>query len=309
VDSDNKFSKEQDVRNTRSSANLSQGLNAPAPQPSTAQQFQEVEKRMTSFERSTIRWTRVAVGVSILAALFICAQWWEMHSGAKDTRTLAQAAKTQAEKTSTMSDSAEKIRQAAEHLVAQEQRIADNSQQAMDASNRQSKAALDATIANAKRDQRAWVGVMATSPSEGFTETAPWKVTVVFFNSGRTPARNVESSGMFTTSPVPIPRPTPEQIKQLIFRPAQSIAPQGSYREVLGIDYPAEVSTAAQKQGQQMLLSQYAMIKSKQLFLYYFGILKYEDSFGNHRETQFCIFLANPDTKEVGFCDAFNDLN
>ncbi len=158
-------------------------------------------------------------------------------------------------------------------------------------------------------EQRAWVGVQETAAFGGFTETEPWKVTVVFVNSGRTPARNVQSSVMFSTSPVPISGPSPESIKQLQFRPAQSIAPQENYRQALGNDVSAQSSTQFQRQGQQTLISQYPLIKNKQLFLYYFGILKYDDAFGRHRETQFCIFLANLETKEAGFCDAFNDLN
>lgn len=42
--------------------------------------------------------------------------------------------------------------------------------------------------------------------------------------------------------------------------------------------------------------------------MYCFGVLKYDDVFGNHRETEYCIYLANPDTKEVGVCDTFNDV-
>jgi hypothetical protein len=61
--------------------------------------------------------------------------------------------------------------------------------------------------------------------------------------------------------------------------------------------------------GQQTLVSQYTQIKNKQLFLYYYGLLKYEDNSGKPHETQFCILLANPDTKEAGMCDSFNDLN
>jgi len=43
--------------------------------------------------------------------------------------------------------------------------------------------------------------------------------------------------------------------------------------------------------------------------LYYYGILKYDDNSGKARETQYCIFLAVPDTREAAMCDAFNDLN
>jgi hypothetical protein len=182
-------------------------------------------------------------------------------------------------------------------------------QSALSASQRNFEQSSKSTEETFRAEQRAWIGVLATVDSTGFTEKEIWKVKVIFFNSGKTPARKVQTSGMYITSPVPIPGPSSEQIKQLKFRPAQSIAPQGSYREALGSDFPPEVSTALQRQGQQTLVSQYKSIKSKQLFLYYFGILKYGDSFGKMRETQYCIFLADPDTKEVGFCDAFNDLN
>jgi hypothetical protein len=113
---------------------------------------------------------------------------------------------------------------------------------------------------------------------------------------------------MYVTSPIPLSGPSTENIKQLGFRPAQSIAPQGFYHHNIGAEAAAEGTTAAQLQGQQQLISEYKFIKDKRLFLYYFGILKYDDVFGNPRETQYCIYLANPDTKEVGMCDAFNDL-
>lgn len=66
-------------------------------------------------------------------------QWREIHSGSSDTHTLAVAADTQAKKMADMSTAADKIRQAAENMVAQEQRIADNSKAANDASNAQSR--------------------------------------------------------------------------------------------------------------------------------------------------------------------------
>ena len=161
-----------------------------------------------------------------------------------------------------------------------------------------------------REEQRAWVGVLdAVSEPQSFTETEPWRVRVVFFNSGRTPARNVQISGMFRASSVPVSGPTPEQAAQLVFRPAQSIAPQGSFRAAIGSEFAAEASTTFQKQGLQTVVSQYKLIKNKELFLYYFGILKYDDGSGKNRETEYCVLLANPDTKESGFCDAFNDLN
>ncbi len=70
-----------------------------------------------------------------------------------------------------------------------------------------------------------------------------------------------------------------------------------------------EMLTPAQQQGTKTLASQFQNIKNGGLIFYYFGILKYDDAFGTPRQTQFCIYLANLTTKDVGFCDSFNDLN
>lgn len=64
--------------------------------PPTAVQLAEVERQMTGFEKATIRWTRTAGIMSCFAALFVCAQWWEMHEGGADTHNLAVAAANQA---------------------------------------------------------------------------------------------------------------------------------------------------------------------------------------------------------------------
>ena len=73
-----------------------EALNATPAKPATEQQLRNVEQQMTGFERSTLRWTKVAVILSGIAAILICAQWWEMHSGGVDTAKLAQAAVDQA---------------------------------------------------------------------------------------------------------------------------------------------------------------------------------------------------------------------
>ncbi len=102
-----------------------------------------------------------------------------MKSGSADTHDLAVAAKTQSEKMSNMSDAADKIRQAAQDMVTQDQRIADSSQKAIEASNdqskaatvasnKQSKASLEATIKDFQRDQRARVGLLTDTVSQSF---------------------------------------------------------------------------------------------------------------------------------------------
>jgi hypothetical protein len=69
----------------------------PAPEdPATAQQLEEVEEKMSGFERSTLRWARTAVIVSGFAFVVVCAQWYEMHTSGTDTHNLAVSAGNQA---------------------------------------------------------------------------------------------------------------------------------------------------------------------------------------------------------------------
>jgi hypothetical protein len=50
-------------------------------EPASAQQLTDVEKQMSGFEAATLRWAKVAVLMSFLAAVFVCLQWYEMHAG------------------------------------------------------------------------------------------------------------------------------------------------------------------------------------------------------------------------------------
>jgi hypothetical protein len=50
------------------------------PELTTTQRLDQVERQMSAFEKSTLRWTRVAVFVSAVAALIVFAQWLEMDS-------------------------------------------------------------------------------------------------------------------------------------------------------------------------------------------------------------------------------------
>lgn len=278
----------------------------------TSKDQKEDDEHIRWAEKWMVRLTAALVVASLASLGTAILQWRSSENQGVDAHKLAVAATNQSDAATAMAtaagdqvdagnnfaDSAEEINRGVAGAVDQLQAAAKNTR---------------TTIRNAQTafrdEQRAWVGVLGINDIKGLTETEPWTITVVFFNSGRTPARNVQSSGMFITSPIPIAGPPPEKIKQLIFRPTQSVAPQGTYREVMGKEVAAETLTVSEKQGFQTLLSQYQDIKKGALHLYYYGILKYDDIFGNHRETQFCILLADPSTKEAGFCDAFNDLN
>ena len=149
----------------------------PAEQPATQQQLDKVGQQMSAFERSTLSWARAAVLLSGLAALFVCAQWYEMHTGGQDTHALADAAGKQATKMSDMSDAAEKIRNASENMVTQEQRIADKTGEAMQANNRQSAAVLRESTQASHLEQRAGVGAVGFYEPKNLAvgEEATWR--------------------------------------------------------------------------------------------------------------------------------------
>jgi hypothetical protein len=278
-------------------------LSAP-PAAATAKQLQEVAGRMSAFEQSTIRWARAAVLVSALAVGFVCLQWLVMREGGADTHDLAVAAANQAAATKDladrMKDQAGSTKTIADQAIIQARANEKLAQNAAD------------TLANDRQafrdEQRAWIGVRETV-GKPFTETSPWNVQVTFFNSGRTPARHVQIAALFTTSNVPLSGPSADQIRLLTFHRAQSIAPQGQYHANFGTSVPAEALSIVQMQGQKQLADQYSLIKNGHLLLYYFGVVRYDDGFGNQKWTRFCIMLANPQTGEAGYCDRFNDLD
>lgn len=160
---------------------------------------------------------------------------------------------------------------------------------------------------SAKNEPRAWVGFLGVD-NVSFSVQTGLIATIVFFNSGRTPARNVEVSMGYVAIDHAITGPNPDQIKQLQFRPAQSIAPQGRYNLYVA-KVEGEQTTPEEVSGFQRLQPYFPSIREKKAFLYYFGILKYDDNLGNHRETQYCLFLVDAKTKQTAMCDGFNDLN
>jgi len=115
----------QDGSNTNASP---PPLNAVKPgdsdaQESAAQQLAKVEKEMSSFERSTLRWAKTAVLMSGTAALFVCLQWWEMHTGSTDTHNLAVASGKEADRmkdfSDRMKDQSDRTKDLADHMKEQ----------------------------------------------------------------------------------------------------------------------------------------------------------------------------------------------
>lgn len=251
----------------------------------------------------------IMAGATVVIAIFTALTFWLVWGSGQDTQKLITAAQTQAAAADEISQAADDFTDSAYWMEEHMDDAAKAMQDSVDTADQNTKATIRNAEIAFRSEQRAWIGVQGTTDSKGFTDSEPWKIQVVFFNSGRTPARNVQNSVAYITSPTPLSGPPAISIKQLVFRPVQSVAPQGYYRAILGNEVAAEGATTEERHGQQQMVSEYPLIKNKTLFLYYFGILKYNDGFGKMRETQYCIYLANPDTKEVGMCDAFNDMD
>jgi hypothetical protein len=266
----------------------------------------KIEERMSAFERSTIRLTRMAIGVSIVVGLAVCAQWWEMHQGGIDTHNLADAAaKTEksAEKSAQASrdfaDNAAKINagistavdklnmQAGElqESVAQATRLATSTEKTAQSAREGIETNRDALLL----ENRAWLGVIAENVTE-FEAGKVIKAEITLTNSGKTPASQVKEGVDVQGFPA-IPN-TP-----LLFglRPTAAIPPQASH--ILQFTSPAVLSGI-----------ELGKIKDKSAFLVLRGIIQYEDFNKVQRQTNVCMFMSDPTTKKLSFCEAGNDM-
>jgi hypothetical protein len=267
-------------------------------QPNSTKELQEVKKELSSYERSTLRWTRVIVAVNVLTCLFIGLQWYEIRSGSTDTHTLAQAAKTQSEKMSNMSDAADKIRQAAENMVLQDQRIADNAQNALNASNRQAQAALDATIENFQRDQRAWLG--AGDYTYSIVASGPITSSVVILNTGKSPATDIFCRTSGTT------KLKGDDIRDsdIVYPPDLTFIKQGT--DFPNQHFPLNVNGMSITPEQQKIW--FENVQSGAWIQYFFGEVRYKDVSGNDHWTHFCTEFV-PATKSGTPCPIYNDTD
>lgn len=188
-------------------SDISKSINSVPNEPATAEQFREVKKEMTGFERATLRWAKTAALLSALAAIFICAQWWEMHQGGIDTHTLAEQAKISA-------GAAKSAAETADGTLKQNKEFADKTLEQMGKQSKAMQDAADATKmlareakrsadvanqsvaevrANFQRDQRPWVFITTTTLSSEPEEGKEITVRIAVLNTGKSPAMNLSN--------------------------------------------------------------------------------------------------------------------
>jgi len=277
---------------------VTEPVDSPATEPATAQQLQEVEKQMSGFEKATLKWAKLAVGMSLVAAVFVCLQWYEMHTGGQDTHDLAVAAGKQADKMKDMSDAADKIRQAAEGMVTQEKRLADDTENSLRSSSKQSSDALNASIAASRSDQRAWMG--SADWSFNVSASDPIKSTVAISNLGKSPAMNVTcriDGGAFpkahalSEADITYPDRIPILKEGTVF-PSQR--------------FPLTATGDPMEPESQEAWFQY--IESGSLIEYFWGYVTYDDAFGRKHWTHFCTEYR-PKTKDGAPCAIYTDTD
>ena len=231
--------------------------------------------------------------------------------GGKQTNNLIIAANRQATASEKIEAAANTQATAAQQFAASTGRLEttiDNAEKDLGRSASNSQKAIEATQDAMKLDQRAWVGMLGISDIS-FAQENGLLATGVFVNSGKTPARNTKSCIRFRISDTPLSGPSPDDISKITeCAPTAAIGPQGRYNEEIGHVISAEPNSPAALKGVSDFKSRYQLIKDEKQFAYIFGIIKYDDVFGNERETDYCIFLADPDKAQIGICDNFNDI-
>lgn len=156
------------------------------------------------------------------------------------------------------------------------------------------KRSVDITDNSFRGDQRAWIGITSIN---GMAEIGkPLNVTIGFKNTGRTPAKNIDSAAV--QEPVP-PNGVPNfTLEDSVIRQSKPIIPpQGEFIVPLNTSTNKPLDDKAFK-----------AITSKEIIVYIHGILKYDDIFDRHHWITYCFYLT-PDGKSYDAYKEHNDMD
>ncbi|MBV9574477.1 MAG: hypothetical protein JOY93_10515 [Acidobacteriales bacterium] len=269
-------------------AQVPTGLNA---QQEAANQTTEAKREMTGFERGTLRWAKLAVGMSAVAAFFVCLQWWEMRRGGIDTHALAQATKNASEAARDQADAAQRFSHTVEAINGRMQDAVDQ----LESAANNAKAAIKATRDAMRLDQRAWVGIEGHLPVENLRLGGHPRLGVKIVNSGKTPALHfielIGANEQYTGAPFVADYsrhvPTAPRLSMSVIQPNS------------GLDaYTLPFNDAFT----QAMIDD---LKVGRVMLRVYGKLSYEDVFHKRHHTTFCMFV-NADLVNLAPCDTYN---
>jgi len=196
------------------------------------------------------------------------------------------------------------------HAISAQEKIAQASIQTSQANFTQS---LKQAQASFRDDQRAWVGSENTIV-EQFDSKKPFKARIQFVNRGKTPARETQIVTGYMFSPTFVDGPSPEAIrKNQKFEGRAIIAPQASH--IVIADGSSRGTVRTIPPAIQQAMEHFEDIRRAVAFFYVFGELRYKDVNDRKHVTRYCFFLSDVSASindapnwQLGFCDAFNDM-
>ncbi|MFI5126984.1 MAG: hypothetical protein ACHQJX_09165, partial [Candidatus Acidiferrales bacterium] len=220
----------------------------------------------------------LTVGIVVAAIM----QWREMHNAGTQTDRIISAA----QKIESDLEAAN-----AQNLDALKRTLA-QSQSATNASNSQSQKVLNANLATAHLEQRAWVGVLGIT-SLKIKAAEPTDFQLMAVNSGRTPALHVKHlltvKSMLTS-----------QKFTFTHGPAMGANSDTVIQPNMQVPFVAEPDVPTQ--------AQIDAIKSGTATLRIYGRIDYEDVFGAKHYTKFC-FILGRDLTSLEWCSEYNEAN
>jgi hypothetical protein len=206
------------------------------------------------------------------------------------------------------SGSADKISEETTRAVGELKRAANGSETAMRENSRNAQSALNTSIEASRLDQRAWFGIydfeiLQFDPND---QTKPLRFQIVFMNTGKTPARQINAQGLFQMYAAKFEGPSEADWNAFLgyFTAAKerySAAPNAKRKMI--------VDVSATPLTNNFIINNYTAIKNRTGFLYYFGQATYADIDNRPHTTKFCLFLADLDTKQLAYCGKGNDMD
>lgn len=306
MDNENNPDGQLNKPNSRATSAISKPLDASPAQPDTRDELKQIEKAMSGFEKSTLRWSRVAVVMSSLAALFVCAQWWEMHTSSVDTHDLAIAAKNQADRIKDVADAAKaQSEQAKAQTDKMKESIAktDNLIRATSDLAKESKRYADdadSSLALARQnftlDQRPYIWFETTGPVIESGKKIAWGLR--FRNYGRSPAVQVRSCVLLFWGLAPLEDLSSQVITDKCahlvgLKPTVIIPPGADVYSTALSGVPIEEDLAS-------------MLKGRDFALIMIGRSTYRDNAGNNYSSTTC--MGRVATGAVMACDKFIEI-
>ena len=251
--------------------------NTPPTQPATGQQLQKteqkIEERMSAFERSTIRLTRLGIFVGVLTAIIFAGQLYEMHEGGAQTDKMIDAANRNACAARSFAQSAGGIDTKIGTAEGDFFNMAKNSSDA-----------IKATQESMRLEQRAWVSAAQITGIPMIDQPFVTKVTAI--NSGRTFAKHFKMVSMVQIGPAGM-KPDFDKEGGQVYKSLSLLVPNAPY--IATNTVTGEGSTPLLPNPKKVDIDRF---KHGQSTVFAFGRMDYDDIFGKHHWSIFCYQLS-----------------